>query len=69
MVGPHAAVGLVPELYKVSGGEALILRPVLGCGHQAPLFKKKIFILGRAQVGEGQKEGDRGSEVGYALTG
>ena len=34
-----------------------------------PKFKFFVFNFGRVQVREGQREGDRGSEEGSALTG
>ena len=33
------------------------------------LIKKYVFIFGRVQVGQGQREGDRGSKAGSVLTG
>ena len=37
-------------------------------GGRGGLFLKYLFMFGRVQAGEGQREGDRGSEVGSVPT-
>ena len=60
------------SIHVVMNGKISFFRPPSPRFHSFKIFFSCLFIFEReragAQVGEGQREGDRGSEVGFTLT-